>query len=305
MLERCGESHDPTEESMKAFSAAALLLLCSAALVAARSEDVTRENDIVYTTVNGTSLALDMARPAKGEGPFPAVVVIHGGAWREGDKASNRPALAKYAAHGYVAISPQYRFCPKDVFPAQVYDVKAAVRWLRAHHEQYKIDVDHIGAAGFSAGGHLALMLGVTGPADGLEGDVAEGAPSSRVQAVVNYFGPTDLVVTGLPTHIDVLLRDFLGGEVSEKPDVARRASPLTFVTKDDAPILTFQGTADTMVSVTNAIKLSEVQTREHVAGRVELIVGGGHGDWSREDWLRTEGEAMDFFDRWLKPAKK
>ncbi len=312
MLERCGESHGPIEESMKAFSVVALLLLYSAALAvpgafraASSDDDVTRENDITYATVNGTSLALDLARPAKGEGPFQAVVVIHGGAWREGDKASNRPLLVKYAAHGYVAISPQYRFCPKDPFPAQVYDVKAAVRWLRVHHEPYKIDVDHIGAAGFSAGGHLALMLGVTAPADGLEGEVTEGAPSSRVQAVVNYFGPTDLVVTELPDNIDVLLRDFLGGEVGEKPDVARRASPITFVTRDDAPILTFQGTADTMVSVTNAIKLSEAQTREHVAGRVELIVGGGHGNWSKEDWLRTEGEAMDFFDRWLKPAKK
>jgi acetyl esterase/lipase len=311
MLARSAESHDTLEESMKAFSFAALLLLCSAALAlpsafrAAPSDDVTRENDIAYATVNGTSLALDMARPSKGDGPFPAVVVIHGGAWREGNKASNRPLLAKYAAHGYVAISPQYRFCPKDPFPAQVHDVKAAVRWLRTHHEQYKIDVDHIGAAGFSAGGHLALMLGVTAPADGLEGDVAEGAPSSRVQAVVNYFGPTDLVVEGLPTEIDVLLRDFLGGEVSQRMDTARRASPITFVTKDDPPILTFQGTADTMVSVKNAIELSEAQTREHVAGRVELIVGGGHGDWSKEDWARTESEAMDFFDRWLKPAKK
>lgn len=297
---------------MKVIFIGSLALLCLLALVmvsafrAPSSDDnVTRENDIAYATVNGASLALDMARPSKGDGPFPAVVILHGGAWRGGNKASNRPLLARYAARGYVAISPQYRFCPKDTFPAQVYDVKAAVRWLRAHREQYKIDADHIGATGFSAGGHLALMLGVTGPGDGLEGDVAEGAPSSRVQAVVNYFGPTDLVVSGLPPRIDGLLRDFLGGEVSEKPEVARRASPVTFVTKDDAPILTFQGTADTTVSVTNAIKLSEAQTREHVAGRVELIIGGGHGDWSREDWDRTEGEAVDFFDRWLKPAKK
>ncbi len=266
---------------------------------------VTRENDIAYATVNGTSLALDMARPSKGDGPFPAVVVLHGGAWREGNKSSNRPLLMKYAARGFVAISPQYRFCPKDPFPAQVYDVKAAVRWLRAHHEQYKIDVDHIGAMGFSAGGHLALMLGVTGPDDGLEGDMGAGAPSSRVQAVVNYFGPTDLVVADLPPAIDGILSDFLGGRASEKPDIARRASPITFVTQDDAPILTFQGTADKTVSVTNAIKLSEAQTRQHVAGRIELIVGGGHGDWSRDDWERTEGEAMDFFERWLKPTKK
>jgi acetyl esterase/lipase len=290
----------------------ALPLLCSVALVvpvACRAlpsaENIARENDIAYVSVNGASLALDMARPAQGDGPFPAIVVLHGGAWYQGDKSEVRGLIGRYAARGYVAISPQYRFCPKDPFPAQVHDVKAAVRWLRVHHEQYKIDVDHIGATGASAGGHLALMLGVTGPEDGLEGDRAEGAPSSSVQAVVNYFGPTDLTVADLPPELDALLRDFLGGRVSERPDVARRASPITFVTKDDAPILTFHGTADSTVSVTNALKLSEAQTRAHVAGRVELIVGGEHGDWSKEDWRRTEAEAMDFMDQWLKPAKQ
>jgi len=291
---------------MKALSIAALLLLLSAALrPQPADEEIARENDIPYSSVDGTSLALDLARPAKGAGPFPAIVLVHGGAWREGNKADLRELLAKWAARGYVAISPQYRFCPKAPFPAQVHDVKAAVRWLRAHQAQYKLDVDHVGALGFSAGGHLALMLGVTGPADGLEGEIAAGAPSSRVQAVVNYFGPTDLAVTGLAPQVGGLVSDFLGGTASEKPDVARQASPLTFVTKDDAPILTFQGTADALVSVTNAIKLSEAQTREHVAGRVELLVGGGHGNWSRQEWERTEREALDFMDRWLKPAKK
>ncbi len=284
---------------MKTLSITALLLLAPAALVAPSvlrvhpsDEDVTRENDLSYATVDGSSLALDLARPAQGAGPFPAVVLIHGGAWRAGDKSE-------------LAISPQYRLCPKSPFPAQVHDVKAAVRWLRTHREQYKLDAEHIGALGFSAGGHLALMLGVTSPADGLEGEIAEGAPSSRVQAVVNYFGPTDLAVSGLPPQLEALVVDFLGAKASEKPDVARQASPLTFVTQDDAPILTFQGTADTTVSVTNAIKLSEAQTREHVAGRVELIVGGGHGNWGKLESERTEREAMEFMDGWLKPAKK
>lgn len=285
---------------MRAIAITALLLLCPVP-----RDEITRENDIVYATTSGTSLALDLARPAQGNGPFPAIVLLHGGAWREGDKSDLKDLLARWAARGYVAISPQYRLCPKNPFPAQVHDVKAAVRWLRSHREQYKLDVDHIGALGLSAGAHLALLLGVAGPDDGLEGEHAEGAPSSRVQAVVNYFGPTDLAVSGLPPQIDTLVSDFLGGTASEKPDIARQASPLTFVTKDDAPILTFQGTADTLVSVTNAIKLSEAQTRAHVAGRVELIVGGGHGNWSKEEWLRTEREAMDFMDQWLKPAKK
>lgn len=285
---------------MRAIAISALLSLCPAP-----PDEIARENDIVYATMSGASLALDLARPAQGDGPFPAVVLLHGGAWREGGKSDLKDLLGRWAARGYVAIAPQYRLCPKDPFPAQVHDVKAAVRWLRAQREPYKIDVEHIGALGLSAGAHLALMLGVTGPDDGLEGEHAQGAPSSRVQAVVNYFGPTDLAVTGLPPQLDVLIRDFLGGTASEKPEIARQASPLTFVTQDDAPILTFQGTADTIVSVTNAIKLSEAQTRAHLAGRIELIVGGGHGNWSKDEWLRTEREAMDFMDQRLKIAKK
>src|SRR4029450_7738136 len=124
---------------------------------------------------------LDLARPAQGDGPFPAVLVIHGGAWRGGDKAAVGPILPEFISHGYVAISPQYRFCPKEPFPAQVHDVKAAVRWIKAHAKDYEVDADHIGAMGFSAGGHLAMMLGVTGPDDGLEGDVPKDAPSTKI----------------------------------------------------------------------------------------------------------------------------
>src|SRR5207244_770671 len=141
-------------------------------------------DDVVYTKAGGTELKLDVARPAEGEGPFPVVVAIHGGAWRGGDKAGLRPALAEFARHGYVAVSPQYRFCPKETFPAQVHDVKAAVRWVKTNAKKYRIDPKRIGAMGFSAGGHLALMLGVTVPNDGRAGDVAAGPPDSRTRAV-------------------------------------------------------------------------------------------------------------------------
>ncbi len=258
-------------------------------------------NDIVYSKVGPTELKLDMARPAEGDGPFPAVLVIHGGGWRAGNKADNRPALAEFARRGYVAISPQYRFCPKETFPAQVHDVKAAVRWLRSHKDEYKIDADHIGATGFSAGGHLALMLGVTGPKDGLEGDVPADAPSSRVQAVVNYFGPTDLAASDIPDVSKPLVRDFIGGTPSEKSDAVSKASPLTHVNAGDAPILTFQGTKDPLVPYTQATKLTDAMAKAGVAGRTEMIVGAGHG-WGGEEMVRTFGETVAFFDRYLKP---
>jgi acetyl esterase/lipase len=263
---------------------------------------VTIDNDLVYTKVGTTELKLDMARPAEGDGPFPAVLVIHGGGWRGGDKAGNRPALAEFARRGYVAISPQYRFCPKETFPAQVHDVKAAVRWLKANAKDYKIDPGHVGAVGFSAGAHLSMMLGLTGPTDGLEGEVAEGAPDSKIHAVVNYFGPTDLAASDIPDVSLPLIKDFLGGTAKDKPKEAAQASPLTFVSNGDAPVLTFQGTKDPLIPHTQAVKLAEAMTAAGVPGRVEFLIGAGHG-WGGDDLKRTMAETFAFFDKHLKTS--
>ncbi|WP_435021608.1 alpha/beta fold hydrolase [Tundrisphaera sp. TA3] len=267
-----------------------------------RSTDVIL--DLEYANVGGRSLKLDLAQPSEEAGPFPAVVVIHGGAWRTGNKAHHRGLLADLARRGYVAISPQYRFCPQDRFPAQVHDVKAAVRWLRTHAEEYRIDPERIGAMGFSAGGHLSLMLGVTSPEDGLEGGVPPGAPSSRVAAVVNYFGPTDLLASRIPLTSRFLIRDFLGKLPDELPEMAAKASPVTFVTRDDPPMLTFHGTNDPIVPFDQATRLAAAMNRAGVKGRVELVVGAGHGWFGRENH-RTMDVTFEFFDAHLKPQAR
>ena len=286
----------------------AIAVLTLAAWVGIPSEAgdprISTSNDIVYSRPGGADLRLDLACPAEGAGPFPAVVVFHGGAWRTGSKWGNRPLLAEFARRGYVAISPDYRHCPRDRFPAQVHDAKAAVRWLRSHAAEYRVDVDHIGAMGYSAGGHLAAMLGVTGPDDGLEGEAPPGAPSSKVQAVVNYFGPTDLNAKDVSDLARSLVRDFLGAFPADKPDLAARASPLTFLTADDAPILTFHGTKDPLVPPTQATRFAEAMTRAGLTGRAELIVGAGHG-WFGDEMKRTMAETYDFFETHLRPKRR
>ena len=157
---------------------------------------------------------------------------------------------------------------------------------------------------GFSAGGHLSLMLGLTGPEDGIEGLSDDKAPSTRVQAVVNFFGPTDLLADDLPDITKPFIHDFLGGTALEKPEEAKKASPLTFVTKDDAPVLTFHGTKDPLLPATQAIKLGEAMTKAGVPGRVELILGASHG-WGGAELDRTAKETLEFFDQYLKPRKK
>ena len=261
---------------------------------------LTIDQDVAYSKLGSRELKLDIARPAEGDGPFPAVLVIHGGAWRQGNKSDVRPILPQFVEHGYVAVSPEYRFCPQDAFPAQIHDVKAAVRWLKVNAKKYRIDPDRIGAMGFSAGGHLSLMLGLTSPNDGLEGDVSAGAPDSRVKAVVNYFGPTDLAAKDIPDICKPWVKDFLGGSPQDRPDAAAKASPLTFVSKDDAPVLTFQGTKDSLVPYTQAIKLAEAMNSAGVPGRVELILGADHG-WGGAEMARTVNETFGFLDRYLK----
>ena len=282
---------------------AAVLALAATAHAADPPLKTKLVEDIVYAKVGDRELKLDLMMPDEGDGPFPGLIVIHGGAWRAGSKKDVRSIMELAAKRGYVAISPQYRFCPQDLFPKQVYDVKSAVRWFRIHAEEYKFDPERLGATGYSAGGHLALMLGVTGPDDGLEGDAPSGSPSTRVQAVVNYFGPTDFAATDIPEVSKPLLRDFLGGTPSEKPEETKSASPITYVTKDDPPMLTFQGTKDPLVPHTQAEKLADAQTAAGVPGRVELLIGAGHG-WGGPELAHTIEESFAFFDRYLKPGK-
>jgi acetyl esterase/lipase len=156
--------------------------------------DVQFTRDLVYGHGGEEELKLDLARPANPNAKrLPCVVFIHGGAWSAGQRGAHDEDIRRMAGLGYVAATVDYRLAPTHRFPAQVQDVKCAVRYLRAHAEQYGLDPDRIAAWGVSAGAHLALMLGVTQKSDGLEGDGGWPEQSSAVQAVVAFYPRTDL----------------------------------------------------------------------------------------------------------------
>ncbi len=260
------------------------------------------ESGLVFGKGGDADLMLDLAMPADGDGPFPAVVCVHGGGWVGGDRKQMDQTIHALAHRGYVAVSPDYRLAPHDRFPAPVEDCKAAVRWLRANAAKYKIDADHIGAVGFASGGHLACLLGLTVKADGLEGTGGNAEQSSRVQAVVSFFAPTDLAAKGWGPDVEGKnLVPLLGGTADERPEAYRKASPLTYAGKNGAPLLLIHGAEDKMVPVGQARKLYDKIAA--AGGAAELVVVEGEGHGFRPEKLRPcLVQMMTFFDKRLKP---
>jgi len=269
------------------------------------------EENVVYGKAAGTELTLDLARP-EGEGPFPAIVFIHGGGWYMGTRKGYRDSIEEAARRGYVAVTISYRLmkfeiAKKDtttaepIFPAQVHDAKAAVRWLRANAEKYKIDENRIGATGQSAGGHLSLMLGLTDPESKLEGDSGSPGESSRVQAVVNVFGPTEMTECFEKSSVAWIFRLFLGGTPDQATDRYKAASPLEYATSDDPPVLTLQGDLDLLVPVSQATRLDE--KIKQAGGRHTLVIYKGQRHGFAGEYRQREHAAMwAFFDEHLKP---
>src|SRR5262249_32707918 len=155
--------------------------------------DVVYLPDLTYRTARPRELKLDLLLPGRGPGPFPAVILLHGaGPFNKGRKGL-LPFAEELARKGYVAAAVSYRCGPDAAFPGPVHDAKCAVRWLRAHAAEYRIDAGRVAVVGWSCGGYLACMVGMTSPADGLEGDSGHLDQPSHVQAVVSYSAPTDL----------------------------------------------------------------------------------------------------------------
>jgi acetyl esterase/lipase len=268
--------------------------------------DVILEADIDYSNIGGR-MQMDVVRPRQGAAPLPAVVCIHGGGFRGGTRQRYLPIAYHLAQHGYVAAAVSYRLSPMNQFPAPVEDVKAAVRFLRANAARFGIDAERIGAVGGSAGGHLALMLGLTGGVAEFEGPGPNQDRSSRVQAVVNFYGPTDLTKSYEPgKSVDAaeVLPMFLGGDLEHNRPAHVRASPLQWVSPNDAATLTIHGTKDTYVAYEHAQWLAERLEAAGVPTKLETIEGAGHG-FKDADLDRANAAMVAWFDRWLAPRGK
>ena len=287
-----------------------LIVLCLASGTTWCADVVVDEN-VTYGQANQVDLKLDLARPG-GEGPFPAIVFIHGGGWHLGNRQMYGRQIREAATKGYVAATISYRLMKSDenrkesttatpIFPAQIHDAKAAVRWLRAHAREYHVDPKRIGVTGASAGGHLSLLVGLTDPAAKLEGDSGSPGQSSRVQAVVNVFGPADMFVCYEKSSVAWIFRLFMGGTPDEVGATYRAASPITYVSQDDPPVLTLHGDQDALVPVEQAIALDVKMQAAGVTHKLTVFQGQGHG-FKGEDRQKAAAAMWAFFEEHLRP---
>ena len=285
----------------------ACLLLSGAALRAADAipEDVVFEKDVEYAVAGGEHLQVNLARPKTGDGPFPAIVCIHGGGFRAGKREGYDKLCVTLAQQGYVAITVTYRLAPAFPFPAAVYDCKAAVRWLRANASKYHVDPARIGVTGGSAGGHLAQFLGVTSGVKEFEGDGGNLDQSSSVACVVNFYGPSDFTKSyGKSVDAAEVLPLFLGGDLEHALQAHIRASPLNWVTPDAAPTLCVQGTKDDHVAYEQAVWMVDRLKECGVEVDFLPIEGAGHG-FKGADNDKAQQALLDFFAKHLKPGSK
>ena len=267
-------------------------------------ESVIFEQAIEYSNPDEQHLALNLARPRKGPGPFPAVLCIHGGGFRAGHRDSYNKLCLQLAERGFVAATVTYRLAPTYQFPAAVHDVKAAVRWLRANALRYQIDPERIGATGGSAGGHLAQFLGVTSGVRQFEGEGGNADQSSSVACVVNVYGPSDFTKSyGASVDAAQVLPLFLGGDLEQARHKHILASPLYWVTPQAAPTLCIHGTKDAYVAHEQATWIVERLQSAGVAAELLTLEGAGHG-FKGEDALKAEQALFAYFQKQLTPGQ-
>jgi len=266
--------------------------------------------DVTYGVADGVDLKMNLYLPPQAKSEMvPVVLCVHGGAWRTGSKMGlNSPVLASLIERGYAIASIDYRLAPEFRFPAQIEDCKCAVRFLRANAKVLRIDPNRIGALGESAGGHLVALLGLTGDND-FNGNGGWEKESSRVQAVVDLFGPSDLVTSNwdFKDHSEYIwtAKNVFGAKQENDPAL-KRASPVNYISKNAPPFFILHGNVDNVVPMNQSLELYEKLKAAGDSATLLIVTNFGHGgvplglrpEPSEKEFIET---IADFFDRNLK----
>lgn len=265
----------------------------------ATAGEVRIEKDIDYLGADRAEKA-DLYQPPAGdpEARYPGIVIIHGGGWSGGDKGAAREQNigTTLAQNGYVCLSINYLLQPKEgprIWPRNLHDCKTAVRWLRANAKRLQIDPDHIGVIGGSAGGHLAAMVGATGPDAGLDPTGPYGEHSCQVQAVINLYGPM--------ARAEKWLRVLVGQPCEEAPELCRQVTPLSHLDASDPPVLILHGTADKTVPLSESADYAEGLHKAGVEHELIVISNAPHTFHLQPKQRDLRPVVLGFFDKHLK----
>jgi acetyl esterase/lipase len=268
-------------------------------------EGATTHRDLAYVPSGHARQKLDLYLPKAGTN-LPLIINIHGGAFKMGSKEQGVPL--DYLGQGYAVASINYRLSQHAKFPAQIEDCKAAVRWLRAHAAEYRLNPNRFAAWGSSAGGHLASMLGTTGDTNVFDVGANLDQPS-RVQAVVDYFGPTDFLQMDahrLPTGMthdpaNSPESELIGGAIQENQDKAAKANPITYVTPGDPPFLICHGDADPLVPHHQSELLEAALKKAGIPVIFYTVKGAGHGGFRDP---KVPEMTREFLAKHMQPTK-
>ena len=276
----------------------ALSTLCFPCRVRAAQPDVA---DVKFAQVGSRNLLLDIYQPVNRSGPAPLVVWVHGGAWRAGTRAS--VPITELTDHGYAVASVDYRLSVEATFPAQVHDIKAAIRFLRANSDSYDFDPRQFTIAGASAGGHLAALVGVSNQVDALEGAVGKDLKvSSDVQAIVSFYGASNLETIlsqstphGLSVRVPAL-QMLLAGQPTNEPALARLASPVAHVDASDPPLLLIHGDQDPQMPINQSHELHGAYLGVAASSSFHVVYGGAHGGrgFYESEMIRMDAAFLD-----------
>ena len=240
---------------------------------ASKADKIETRYGQVYCQRDSGPLKADVYIP-QGDGPFPGVLVVHGGAWHLGTRAQLSGAAQRLAENGFTAVAISYRLAPKHKFPAQIEDCKEAIRWMRNSAESLKLNPDRIGGYGYSAGAQLVTLLGTTDPNDGLEGETSIEGQSTRLQAIACGGAPCEFRV--LPAN-ERRLSFWLGGSRAEVPDQYYLASPAAFISPDDPPMFFFHAENDTLVPIASPKLMVRELSNAGIESELYVVKNNGH----------------------------
>ena len=239
--------------------------------------------NVTYLTMGDTQLKMDIYRRRTATTPQPTIIYMHGGFWVAGNKEAAILNVLPWMEMGWNVVNVEYRLGPNTLAPGAVEDCFCALRYVAQQAMMYNVDVNRIVVTGESAGGHLALALGILPESEGFDRECAANTPMPKVAAVLNWFGISDVpdVIDG-PHRAAAAVRWF--GSLPNRMEIAKRVSPLTYVRPGLPPILTIHGDADPTVPYPEAVQLHEALAKVNVPNQLVTIPGGKHGNFTPQE---------------------